>query len=103
MNGSLTIAIDFDNTFTADPDLWSTFIASAQQHGHTVICVSARRNELSHRQELAFALPERVPILLSYGEPKRMYAAKQGYVVDIWIDDCPEAIPTKEDMLRMCG
>lgn len=93
MTAPLTIAIDFDETFTADVHLWRAFVALAQSLGHRVICVSARRNELAHRQELEHALPDGVPVLLSYDCPKRVYAADKGFDVDIWIDDMPESIP----------
>lgn len=103
MRPQLTIAIDFDDTFTADVEMWSHVIAEFQRFGHSVVCVSARRNELGHRQELTQALPEGVSVLLSYDAPKRLYAKSQGVDVDIWIDDMPEAIPTKQDILAMCG
>lgn len=99
----LVIAIDFDETFTADCQLWCEFILNAQKRGHKVICVSARRNEFSHRRELTEALPEGVEVLLSYGTPKRMYAEAHGHQVDIWIDDLPEAIPTEKQLRAMCG
>jgi len=103
MPEQLTIAIDFDNTYTADVKMWKSVIEVMQSAGHRVICVSARRNEFSHRRELTESLPDGVDVLLSYGTPKRMFAESHGYQVDIWIDDTPEAIPTKEEMQRMCG
>ena len=103
MSESLKIAIDFDSTFTADSQLWREFIISAQSRGHVVICVSARRNDVNHWKELTEALPDGVEILLSYGTPKRMYAEAFGHQVDIWIDDMPEAIPTKKQMEAMCA
>jgi hypothetical protein len=96
----LTIAIDFDNTFTADVEAWSAVIRELQRHGHQVICVSARHNDVGHRQELTTALPKGVPVLLSMSEPKRQYATRQGFAVDIWIDDIPEAIPTKDEFVH---
>lgn len=99
----LTISIDFDDTYTADPATWTNVIRTLQRSGHVVICTSARRNDFGNRQELERALPDGVCVLLSYDEPKRSYAKKNGYDVDIWIDDTPEAIPTKQDCLRLCG
>lgn len=87
-----TIAIDFDDTFTADRELWAAFIRHAQCRGHHVVCISARRNTLEHRQHVAEALPPGVRVLLAYDCPKREYALQHGLAVDIWIDDCPEAI-----------
>lgn len=99
----LTVAIDFDETYTADTQAWAEVIRVLQRSGHVVICVSARRNDIRHRQHLENSLPDGVCVLLSYDEPKRSYAKKQGYDVDIWIDDTPEAIPTKQDCLRLCS
>jgi len=41
---SLVFGLDFDDTFTADPELWAMFIREAQAKGHRVYCVTARRN-----------------------------------------------------------
>lgn len=92
MRPSLTIAIDFDDTFTADVEFWTEWIYLARKYQHTVICVSARRDVIEHRQELRDSLPAGIPVLLSYDQPKHDYAKAQGYDVDIWIDDCPEAV-----------
>lgn len=89
----LTIAIDFDDTFMADPGLWELFIRLARCLGHTVICVTARRGKfLEDRQEVEQALPAGVKAYFSYDTPKRTYMASQGVEVDIWIDDIPEGI-----------
>lgn len=103
MVSPLLISIDFDDTFTADVEMWSRVIAEFQRSGHRVICVSARPDSDSHKRELSRALPNGVDVLLSCFEPKRAFALKQGYAVDIWIDDIPEAIPTKEEMLHHCS
>jgi len=47
---------------------------------------------MDHRIELEEALPKGVKVLLSYDEPKRDFALRNNYVVDIWIDDSPEVI-----------
>lgn len=99
----MTIAIDFDDTFMADVNAWSAVIEVLKNAGHKVICVSARRNDFRNKQELQRALPTGVEVLLSYDMPKRAFAISLGYLVDVWIDDTPEAIPSKQDMIRMCG
>lgn len=89
----MIIALDFDDTFTADPDLWASFIESAHRRGHTVICVTARRGKfLEDRQQVIEALPQCVAAYFAYDTPKRTFMAQQGIEVDIWIDDSPEAI-----------
>lgn len=92
MRPQLTIAIDFDDTFTADVEFWTKMIELAQRYGHQVICVSARHDDDYHRQQLTDSLPDGVPVLLSELHPKYDYAKDHGYSVDIWIDDVPEAI-----------
>lgn len=86
-----TIALDYDDTFTADPDLWRQFVSSAQARGHTVVCVTARRTPPDFSREPR--LPLGVAIVCTGGQPyKKHAAAKAGYAVDIWIDDMPELI-----------
>lgn len=89
----LTIAIDFDDTFTADPELWSHVIAEMQRRGHRVICVSGCRNTLANRTLRKSALPSGVDLFVSYDCPKRWFMKQHRIDVDIWIDDRPESIP----------
>ena len=87
---SLTIAIDYDATFTADPLLWRQFISDAQRRGHVVICVTARRTPPDFDREPR--LPESVRVICAGDEFKRDAAAKAGHAVNIWIDDMPGMI-----------
>lgn len=95
------IAIDYDDTFTADPEAWSLVIATLQRRGHKVVCISARFEEPGNRSEIMTAMPQGVDVLLCYGWPKRAFAKANGVDVDIWIDDLPEAIPSHADMILM--
>lgn len=97
----LTIAIDYDDTFTADTTAWTAVIRMLQSYGHFVICVSARLDSFNQRQELESALPKDVKVHLSYCTQKKEFCEKLGLRVDIWIDDCPEAIVTKRDVKLM--
>lgn len=38
----MNISIDFDDTYTRDPEMWNAFIRLAQASGHKVYCVTAR-------------------------------------------------------------
>lgn len=99
----MIVAIDFDDTFTADPVAWTKAIEVLQNFGHQVLCVSARRNTIEHREVLAEALPSGVRIYLSYDMPKREFMRKYKIEVNVWIDDMPEAIPTKDEFMRIGG
>jgi hypothetical protein len=85
----MTIAIDYDDTFTADPVFWTVVITAAQQAGHSVVCITARRNTFENVHEVVNALPGGVAAHFSYDEPKADYAKRHGIVVDVWIDDTP--------------
>lgn len=92
MRPQLLIAIDYDDTYTADTEAWTRVIVELQRHGHRVICVSARAETEGNRRELSQSLPPGVDVLLSYDTPKRVFARSRGHDVDIWIDDMPEAV-----------
>ena len=88
---SLSISLDYDLTFTADPILWRQFISDAQRRGHTVVCVTGRREPPDFSRDPR--LPDSVPIVCVGSEVlKRPAAAKAGYHIDIWIDDMPGVI-----------
>lgn len=91
----LTFALDFDDTFTACPELWTSFVKQAEELGHTVYIVTARRNTEENRQEirefLAGAGCDLQMVFSSLGS--KIHAMKQrGIKVDIWIDDDPEKL-----------
>lgn len=82
------IAIDYDDTWTDDPELFAEFSKLAQSRGHEVICVTARGPEQGLNE---LRLP--IPVYGTSGAPKREYMnTRHGMWVDIWIDDMPEII-----------
>ncbi len=88
----MTIAIDLDNTWTADPVLWFGFYHKAASSGHRVIMVTARHHVISPEETLRHMLPEGMPIIYTSGELKEPAARAAGYSVDVWIDDAPGMI-----------
>lgn len=93
----MIIAIDYDDTFTADTLMFTETIKKFQEFGHQVICVSARRETFANRREIENALPSGVEVFLSYDCPKRLFTKMKGVYVDIWIDDKPDAIIEEGD------
>lgn len=86
---NLTIAIDFDDCYTADPELWDAFISHARERGHRVICCTCRRETMDNVHDCD------VPGVLTHftgGSPKRWYLEQRGIFVDIFIDDHPECV-----------
>lgn len=91
----LTISLDYDQTFTAAPGLWRSFVAMAAEAGNRVVCISRREDTEQNRDELRAAFAdlevERL-VLCGPDTQKRDAAAAAGLAVDVWIDDYPEGV-----------
>lgn len=89
----LTIAIDFDDTLTADPVLWGNFISDARSKGHRVLCVTARRSTEENHQEIQEFCDQwdirHLPVIFSALGSKLSTMERRGIKVDVWIDDDP--------------
>lgn len=97
-DGGLQISIDFDQTFTAAPGLWRSFIADAVSRGNRVCCITRREDTEENRAAVRDAFGDSFDglsalVLCGPGEQKRAAAQAAGLEVDIWIDDTPETIP----------
>ena len=93
----MNISIDFDDTYTRDPQLWNQFIRQAQAREHTVYCVTARGEDYSDEvTEVLDSIGKLVSphnCVFTGGKPKRQFCWNKGISIDVWIDDMPEAIP----------
>jgi hypothetical protein len=88
----MLIAIDFDDTLTADAELWRDCIAKAISRGHRVICVTARRDTDDNRETIDSWMAEHGIELYTYytGLASKVdHMQRIGVKVDIWIDDDP--------------
>jgi hypothetical protein len=101
-----TIAIDFDDTFTSDINLWYGIIQRIQDYGYTVICATARGWSQCNEDGLKAVLPPRVEVVFCGTTCKRTACQNAGYNVTIWIDDTPAAIEPNQWInwirLKMC-
>lgn len=93
---SLLIAIDFDDTFTADPELFSAMMLSAIERGHRVICVTSRRNSEENSNDMLEIFEKhnllKIQIIFCNIDSKLWTMEKLKFKVDIWIDDAPYSI-----------
>lgn len=86
----MLVSIDYDETWTQDPDLWRTFAYLLKRRGHTIILVTNRRVNPTCAAEISRAVGGNVGEIIFAGpRPKREAAAKRGYHPDVWIDDLP--------------
>lgn len=90
---TLKIALDYDNTYTADKELWDKFTDMVQLMNHKVFIVTMRSRESDWNDELG-VLDKKLslPVIFCDGRPKRRVCEELGIHVDIWIDDYPEGI-----------
>lgn len=89
----MRIAIDYDNTISADPVLWFLFAIAARGRGHDVRIVTARDERFDRTAPLVSVESWDFPIIWTRGMAKRWHCEHfHGWLPDVWIDDKPEAI-----------
>lgn len=86
----MTIGIDFDGTWTADPGLWRDFTLAAMRKGHRVVMVTGRKAWSDDMNR--HAIPGTMQIVYTGGKLKEQAALAEGVKVDVWIDDMPGMI-----------
>ncbi len=90
---SLQIALDFDATYTAAPELWDIFLTSARALGHDVRIVTARDERYDRTAPLELLEHSGVEVIYCRGIAKRFFCEHfTDFLPDIWVDDKPEAI-----------
>jgi hypothetical protein len=89
----MKIALDYDETITEDHVLWSQFIRLAKARGHEVTIVTARSPGMDNLEIEAYAMENNVDIICTSFDQKAKH-----YKADIWIDDSPVMIPTREEL-----
>lgn len=86
----MLIALDYDGTFTADPDFWLAFVHKALSEGHEVFCCTMR---YPHEcASIDIRLSTLVQIIATSRKAKMEFMREVGVVPQIWIDDQPHFI-----------
>lgn len=98
---AVTISIDYDRTFAREPDLWGKFAEESVRDGNTVVMISRREDTPANRDEIAskmgdYAAAFSKVILCGPDQQKADAAIAEGVSVDVWVDDSPQTIPSKE-------
>jgi hypothetical protein len=97
----MTISIDFDRTFSADPTLWGEFARKSAAEGNTVVMISRRPDTPEDRETITGTLGDYAPafsqVLLVGSDTLKADAARAaGIAVDVWVDDSPQYIRSLE-------
>lgn len=88
----MIISLDFDDTYTRDPEAWKQFIKLFRSRGHTVYVVTMRyelyegdlvKRELAHLVDGIFFTGRLL---------KEKFMLDRGIMVQVWVDDMPRAI-----------
>lgn len=83
----MIIALDYDGTYTADPELWLKFVKDALCKGHSVLCVTMRYpHEGATMDERLKAL---IPIHFTSRQAKLAFMMDKQIIPTVWIDDNP--------------
>lgn len=87
----LLFALDFDGTYSEDPELWQAFISLARARGHRVMCVTQRYEH--EREQIERQLTGKVDRIVYTGrKAKARHMQFLGHTPDVWIDDLPHWI-----------
>ena len=89
MMNKMNIALDYDNTYTLDSDLWDVFIKLLAMRGHTVYIVTMR-----YVTQPIEPILDLVPGNVHYtsGKAKRKFMTEHNIRIDVWVDDIPDFI-----------
>lgn len=91
---NLVFALDYHNTYSADPKFWDTFIYMAWMRKATVYCVSHATDD-DEKQAIRDSIGKVIGmdcVIETNGAAKLPYCEKHGIDIDIWIDNNPEHI-----------
>ncbi len=84
----MNLSLDYDNTYTRDPEMWNEFINLAQSKGHNVYVVTMRSS--TEGREVTEALSNKVDgIFFTNRKSKSKFMFDRGISIDVWIDDIP--------------
>ena len=92
----MKIALDYDNTYTADPEFWYEFMLDAKERGHDIFIVTYRDERYDMTDGLQFLIEDDFEVYFTRGVAKKwwmnQFAPEYHRDVCVWIDDKPEAI-----------
>ena len=86
----MTIALDYDDTYTLNPELFNEIIKVFKSHGYKVLIVTYRHSTAFN--DMNMNIKGISDYVFTGGIAKEKYCNECGIEIDIWIDDSPEAI-----------
>lgn len=84
----MLIVLDYDETYTIDPEFWDLVIFAAKHKDHSVICATMRYEH--EGEEVISSLGNKVEKIIFTGrKAKYDFVHNEGYYPSVWIDDSP--------------
>lgn len=87
----MIISLDYDGTFSLDPDRWLAFANMMRDGGHTVYGITMRYDNETQGMDRKY-LDACDKIFFTGRQGKLYYMLAKGIAVDVWIDDSPHWI-----------
>lgn len=98
------IAIDWDNTISADQDFFIELILKLKKAGYIPFVCTLRAPDKENIKEIRDILNDvTIAIYLTDGKPKRKYMKSLGIKVHLWIDDFYPGICRESNNLLSCN
>lgn len=89
----MDIGLDFDGTYTLDPEFWDQVVLLAQDMEHTVYVVTNRLGEDEEDDEVYDVPVPAENVIFTAGKSKHDFMmANHDLHIDVWIDNEPEWI-----------
>ena len=85
----MNISIDYDDTYSLDPETWDKIINILQEANHNVFCITKRYEYLAGDIKESLDIPI---IFVPKGKSKAVEVYQRGLKIDVWIDDKPLSI-----------
>ena len=89
--GKLTFALDYHNTYSADPKFWNVFIELVRLRKDKLYCVTHHTGE-KQNQDLLDSIGKVIGkenVIFTMGKAKMDFVKQMGINIDIWIDNNP--------------
>jgi len=88
---NLCVALDYHNTYSADPKFWDTFIYMCWMRKFEVYCITHHTGEKQNEKlmDSIGKVLDKDHIIFTMGKAKMDYVKSIGLDIDIWIDNNP--------------
>ena len=98
----LCIALDYHNTYSADPKFWDTFIYMCWMRKFEVYCITHHTGEKQNEKlmDSIGKILDSDHIIFTMGKAKEDYCKSIGLDIDIWIDNNPIHIIQDPDTVQ---